>query len=119
MGRLLPLRRGTTVTRRPNSLASNEYAPGPSNATATESNMEKTKIKLLEGGPTTRPATAAARVTTDKYGVKKPITRDADTNKATAKSSGVEVTRGRFAAFIRKVAATEILNSSNATPGPP
>jgi hypothetical protein len=113
------LRGGTTITRRPNKRASREYAPGPRSASAAASNIGKTEIRLPEWEPINRFATADAQAITAKNGVKKPILRDRAINKAHAKSRYMEDTPGRFAAFIRKVAATEILSSNNANPGPP
>ena len=113
------MRGATTITRRPNKRASSEYAPGPRSASAAASNIGKTEIRLPEWEPINRFATADAQAITAKNGVKNPILRDSAINKTHVKSRYMEGTPGRFAKFIRKAAATEILRSNKAKPGPP
>lgn len=120
--RFVFLREGRTVTRRPNNLASTEYAPGPSSASATASHMWKTFMMFPELKPISKFATADTSATTDRYGVKKPMLSDIDTNRIAATSKWIEGTRelvAVFIALITKTAATEILRSNNARPGPP
>ena len=107
------------ITRRPNNLASTEYAPGPRSASAAASNMEKRPMRAPELGPISKFAAANAHAITDRNGVKKPIARDIDINKAPARSRWMEDEPVRFTAFIKKAAATEMRRSNNASPGPP
>ena len=106
-----------TITRCPNNLASNEYAPGPRSASAAASKMWNTLIRLPAWGPISRLATADTHAIIDRNGVKKPTARDI--NKAPAKSRWIEDTPDRVAAFIKKIAATEARRSNNARPGAP
>ena len=64
-------------------------------------------------------AIAATHAITDRYGVKNPILRDIDINKAPTEIRGAEDTPKRLATLMRKIAATEILKSNKARPGPP
>ena len=109
----------TTVTRRPNNLASTEYAPGPRSASAAASNIRKTQMKLPELKPISRLATPAAHAITDIKGVRNPTTSKIEINSTPAKSRGAEDTPNLFAKFMSKVAATEVLRRNSAKPGPP
>jgi hypothetical protein len=65
---------------------------------------------------------ADAHAITDRNGVKKPILNETEIREITktpATIRGVEDKSERFAAFIRKIAATEIRRSNNARPGRP
>jgi len=77
------------------------------------------EMRSPERGPIRKLARAAATATTDKNGVKKPMLRDIDVSKMPAKIRGAEETPKRLAKLMRKTAATEILKSNKARPGPP
>jgi hypothetical protein len=62
---------------------------------------------------------ATAQAIRDKYGVRKPIVSEMNINEAPVKIKGAEDTPKRLAKLMRKIAATEILRSNNARPGPP
>src|SRR5258705_12398626 len=105
--------------RRPNNRASAEYAPGPRSVSAVASSIVKIQIMPQESGPISRLARAAAPAMTDKNGVKKPMLSDIDTNKMPAKIRGAEDTPKRLTQLMSSIAATEILKSNKANPGPP
>ena len=106
-------------TRNPNKRASTEYAPGPRSVSAAASSTVKIQMKSPERKPISKLAMAAAPAITDKNGVKKPMIRAIDINKIAAKIRGAEDTPKRLAKLMRKTAATEILKSNKANPGPP
>src|ERR1044072_3618094 len=76
-------------------------------------------MRLPELGPVSRFTPAATHATADRYGVRKPILRDTDISTTNAQNRRMEETPEHFAVSISKMAATEILSSSNATPGLP
>lgn len=69
--------------------------------------------------PITRTTAAKVDTMTDKTGVRKPMASETDISEIPAIRIGEEDPVERPMAPIRKVAATDIRSSSNATPGPP
>jgi hypothetical protein len=73
---------------------------------------------MLEWAPISKSATADAHTRNDRIGVKKPIVRDRNINKAPT-INRLAYAPDRFVAFIKKFAATEMRSRNNASPGRP
>jgi hypothetical protein len=107
----------TTITRRPNNLASNEYAPGPSNARATAFKVDskiKSESLSVENAAALASKQAASMDSTGvnmpRHNKMAPIKMQANIHRS-AKIPRVDDLEKMI------VAATDTRKSSSATPG--
>src|SRR5258708_16589883 len=110
---------GRTISRRPNSRASSEYAPGPRNVIAAAFRLDKLINRQSAWPEVNKLASSNAQAATDTIGVRSPRPKSRLCTTEARSITGVKDELGQWEPVSRMDAAREILRISNATPGAP